>query len=519
MNSKFSPKKIGTIGAASLICCIASIVAIAASNNFFGAIFTSTSTGVTVNANLYDSKADVYLNGGPQGMSPNGLPNGTYYFQVTDPSGATLLSTDNAVCRQLVVANGVISGASPASGGCIHANGTFNPANGSTPVQLIPFADTPNNGGEYKAWLIRQTSQTSIDATDPKVLHFDGKDEKTDNFKVKENCDTNPDLPVCNPDTPPVFLSGHKFYDANANTLNDDGQVVAGVKIQITYTTPEGAFGPFEVLTLADGSWSYGPIPAGAGYVVSELLPCIDDNNDLVCDAGHYWVQTAPVADSNGFQGYNGTANSDVADLDFGNVCFEPASGGFTLGFWSNKNGEKTMRSTLASGVDTSVYPTVADNPAFAETGPGLTGDLNFLSRLNLKNSSLDKKTGNIMDFDPTDYTPFRTWLLNGNAVNMAYMLSVQLSATSLDVRHKSLFDSQIVDGTSLGLGYPSIGSVRRNANIELNLPGGNNTFTGNPLRQDEEILKDFLDAVNNNKLAFASATPCNVFYAPPPVL
>ena len=60
-----------------------------------GAIWTSLSNGATVNANLYDAKQDVYLNGGPQNCgNGNGLPDGLYYFQVTDPSGATLLSSD-----------------------------------------------------------------------------------------------------------------------------------------------------------------------------------------------------------------------------------------------------------------------------------------------------------------------------------------------------------------------------------------------------------------------------------------
>ena len=66
-------------------------------------IYTSISDGTTVNANLYDSKADVYLNGGPQNQNGKGLPDGTYYFQVTDPSGNILLSTDPASCRQLQV--------------------------------------------------------------------------------------------------------------------------------------------------------------------------------------------------------------------------------------------------------------------------------------------------------------------------------------------------------------------------------------------------------------------------------
>ena len=71
--------------------------------SFSGAIFTTTKHGTAVDQNLYVVATDVYLNGGPQNKNNVGLPNGTYYFQVTDPSGAKLLSTDNAVCRQLVV--------------------------------------------------------------------------------------------------------------------------------------------------------------------------------------------------------------------------------------------------------------------------------------------------------------------------------------------------------------------------------------------------------------------------------
>ena len=37
-----------------------------------GAIWTSLSDGTTVNANLYDAKEDVYLNGGPQNCGGGG---------------------------------------------------------------------------------------------------------------------------------------------------------------------------------------------------------------------------------------------------------------------------------------------------------------------------------------------------------------------------------------------------------------------------------------------------------------
>src|SRR5215472_1039684 len=138
-----------------------------------GAIQTTTSDGKTVNANIYPSKDAVYLTGGPQNENDAGLTPGTYYFQVTDPAAsgptAVLLSTDNAVCRQVVVTvvngKGVISGVAQASidAGCPHLQQPANPNSGETPIQLIPYNDTPNSGGEYKVWLIAQTSGTSID--------------------------------------------------------------------------------------------------------------------------------------------------------------------------------------------------------------------------------------------------------------------------------------------------------------------------------------------------------------------
>lgn len=65
-----------------------------------GAIYTTTLSGTTVNGNIYDSKADVYLSGGPQNKNAAGLSPapGYYYFQVTDPSGMTLLSLDPIQC-------------------------------------------------------------------------------------------------------------------------------------------------------------------------------------------------------------------------------------------------------------------------------------------------------------------------------------------------------------------------------------------------------------------------------------
>src|SRR5436190_9053635 len=76
-----------------------------------GAIFTTLADGSEVNFNQFPSKEAVYLDGGPGPGAPQaaaGLDDDRYVFQVTDPSGKTLLSTDPARCRQFDVVNGVI---------------------------------------------------------------------------------------------------------------------------------------------------------------------------------------------------------------------------------------------------------------------------------------------------------------------------------------------------------------------------------------------------------------------------
>ena len=147
------------------------------------ALYTTTKDGTAVNANIYPKSTDVYISGGPQNKNAAGLPDGTYYFQVTDPSGGTLLSTDSAICRQVTVLGGHVDGATGPA--CEHADGTFNPANGTLPVQLFPFSPTPNAGNEYKAWLVPITAAT-VSPSDPKVLIFSRSDAKTDNFKVQK---------------------------------------------------------------------------------------------------------------------------------------------------------------------------------------------------------------------------------------------------------------------------------------------------------------------------------------------
>jgi hypothetical protein len=361
------------------------------------------------------------------------------------------------------VVGGVVAGA---TGPCPHLNGPFNPANGSTPVQLAPFNFTPNPGGEYKAWLIAQTNGTSIDATDPTVLHFSPSDAKTDNFKVLETGEGGcpPECPL----PPGSSISGTKFYDANLNGVQDGTEPgIRGWKIVL--------FGDASSNTTTDSSGDYEFLNLNAGtYGVCEIIP----------SAAPVWVPTTPTSITDIVVG------SDSTDNNFGNVCLGPG-GGHTLGYWSNKNGQAVMND------DGSLAPELA-----------------LLSGLCLVNA-------NGSSFDPATYDQFRTWLLSANAVNMAYMLSAQLAAMELNVEANSNHNG-FVNGSSL-VYAPGCGNTGPNNNfITINdlmsaansaLCADGNTTAGNPKRASQECLKNALDDANNNKI-FVQATPCDVNYS-----
>ncbi len=434
-----------------------------------GAIFTTDNTATGVNINLFTNKADVYLNGGPQNLNSAGLPDGDYYFQVTNPSGSVLLSTDNAVDRVLHVVGGVVHGCLGHTATGTHANGAFNPSNGSIAVQLIPYNDTPNNGGVYKVHLIPVTKAT-IDGIDPTVLHFSASDSKTDNFRVLK------DGPP-----PPQFslLSGNKWYDVNVNGSFDAGEVgIGGFMITINWTEGSDAFSDVVFTSaLAEnlGYYEY-PLPFGSVFVVCEVLPLGP------------WIQTGPitgatsgVATVDGDKCWQGTASVDVIDgLDFFNVCLGPG-GGKTLGFWSNKNGQAQMND-----------------------GGTMAPELALLSGYCLRNA-----TG--ADFNPGSYSSFRSWLLSANATNMAYMLSAQFAAMVLNVEAGFVSGGSLVYAPGLGASdFISITDLLAAANAALCADGY--TPSGDPNRALQGALKNALDRANNN-LNFVQPGPCPVIY------
>jgi hypothetical protein len=242
-----------------------------------------------------------------------------------------------------------------------------------------------------------------------------------------------------------------KFYDANANGINDDGQLITGWKVRIQDNIDYIRFTPIDIFLDPDT------------YTVTEFAP-LQTN----------WVATtsSPVVLTIG-AGQEGTAT-------FGNLCLG-AGGGLTLGYWSNKNGQAAQFGTTAAA----------------------TATLAFLSALNLRNADGSA-------FDPTTYAAFRTWLLGATATNMAYMLSAQLAAMKLNVRNGNVNAGALIyaPGTTSAnaLGFATVNAVMAEADGDL--ATNNVTTAAGPARTHQEALKNALDKANNS-LTFVQATPC----------
>ena len=387
-----------------------------------GAIYTTDVNCGSVNLNVFTSKNAVYLNGGPQG-SGSGLPDGYYYVQVTEPDG-DLLGTS--------VPNTPVHVTGGSFDQCYQLSAIVTKASNGSPG----YDTTSNPGGEYKVWVSSDSTFNS---------------SKTDNFKV--NCDPE-DNPDCGGgDVESATITAVKFYDANANGLNDDGQEIAGWKICVQQSA-----GILDCNHVTPLNMTVTPDT----YTVSEGTP-VQGN----------WVHTTPTSDT--FTVGNGETHASA----FGNVCLG-AGGGLTLGYWSNKNGGRVI------------------------TGPPslLAGVL----ALNLR-----KENGTLLG--SVNLSNFQKFLTGANASNMANMLSAQLAAMYLNrasggVSGTALVYAPCLIGTGVGnaLGFVSINDLIAAANASLGTDGY--TVAAGPIRSYQECLKNALDKGNNN-LNFVQATPC----------
>lgn len=430
-----------------------------------------------VNCNHYESKADVYMSGGPTRGGFN-LSDGTYFFAIVTPgeqssgfldgargnlSDAYVGGTDGdeGIGDDVSERTFTVSGNEIVTYDGSHMLGTSPGEAGRTIIQLgrllaegdtdplnATFDDTDNPGGVYIL------AVCEAGATGP-------SDCKYDAFKVTE---------VEEPPQPGT-VSGGKYYDANTNGQYDVGEAwIADWPIAWT----DGAFGT--IYTDENGQFQ---------------LAFTEDTYTFAEDlAASPWMQTGNLVDQSETTGgavssldANGVYTVTVVDdsatsgIYFGNVCLG-AGGGRTLGFWSNKNGSAVLSA----------------DPSW----------MSFLVGLNLRNASG-------ANYDPSSYTTFRSWLLSATATNMAYMLSAQLAAMELNVREGFVSGSALVyapgvSGTNAN-GFITVDDLMAAADAALGANGL--VLSGSPDRAAQEALKNALDDGNNNR-NFVQAGPAS---------
>lgn len=149
----------------------------------------------------------------------------------------------------------------------------------------------------------------------------------------------------------------------------------------------------------------------------------------------------------------------------------KPGAGGRTLGFWANKGQALITDGDIAVG------------------------------NLSVNTLRLYKPPG--WKYPPfTSKQQIRTYLLRATAKNMRWMLSAQLIATELNVRHGFLDETtNICVGSSsyTPTGFITINDIVNQANAALSTTD----------RATQEFWKNKLDALNNNKLKFVCPEPC----------
>jgi hypothetical protein len=404
----------------TLVAMLALLFAVEAAFGITGAIYTTDSTCSGVNVNIFTSKDDVYLNGGPQGGG-SGLPDGNYYVQVTEPNG-TLLGSSVSPPAPVNSQPFVVTGG---NGNCIQLSTTIYKASDGT----LGFDTTTNGGGEYKVWV-------SMDPTFPE------NESKTDNFRVRPNAQ-------------PGNLCVYKFYDANANGMFDNTEVL--IPNWKFFVDDLCRFTP-QCVMLDEGS-----------YNVCEDTP-VELN----------WVHTTPTC-------VNATVTmGDTTNVYFGNLCLG-GGGGLTLGFWSNRNGQRLED----------------------------CADFTFLNTLCLRNASGTHHVFPVSGNCSSGKSDLHDWLLGATATNMAYMLSAQLATMELNVRHNKVNGNALVyTGGCGGLAnFITVNDLMTAANTELCLH--NVTLAGSPYRAYQECLKNVLDKANNNR-NFVQPEPCPFSFNPP---
>ncbi|HEY3172875.1 MAG TPA: SdrD B-like domain-containing protein, partial [Thermoanaerobaculia bacterium] len=229
-------------------------------------IVTTVGSSATAQA-VFSDKEDVFFTAGPTTTGcafTQFVPDGRYYFQVTDLSGTRLLSSDPVAERLVTIRNGVLA----SYNGTTHATDAQGPC-GALAVGLAPFRDAGNLDASYLLWLT-PVSRFEGDATqiDPVCgsgcFHgFRPEFSLTASFRVE-------DKRFCE-DT--FCVSGVKFEDRNGNGLRDSSEPgLPGVEIRAS-RIDDSSRAPLSGLTGADGSFQVCGLEQATDFRVTETVP------------------------------------------------------------------------------------------------------------------------------------------------------------------------------------------------------------------------------------------------------
>jgi hypothetical protein len=171
--------------------------------------------------------------------------------------------------------------------------------------------------------------------------------------------------------------------------------------------------------------------------------------------------------------------------VTFGNVCVG-AGGGYTMGYWSNKNGERLVTNS----------------------------DFSALTALNLV-----KTTGQAQEFTGTiaqNRTTLNAFLVGADITNMANVLSAQLATMKLNVLHGFVNGSALIyapacGNTGVDNKFITVNNLMAAADAALAADGY--TPNGDPNRAAQEAVKNALDDGNNNR-NFVQSSPCAFSFA-----
>ncbi len=299
---------------------------------------------------IFSDKEDVFFTAGPTTSGcpfTQFVPDGRYYFQVTDLSGTRLLSSDPVAERAVTVHNGVLS----SYGGTTHSTEAQGPC-GALAVGLAPFRDAGNLVASYLLWLT-PVSHFEGDATqiDPVCgsgcFHgFRPEFSLTTSFRVE-------DKRFCE-DT--FCVSGVKFEDRNGNGLRDSGEPgLPGVEIHAS-DVDDASRAPLTGLTNADGSFQVCGLEHATDFRVIETIP-------------FGYQQTAPndrrvsrrlIALDRGYfvQG----CDQNFSGLDFGNQLIPNAIGGIKFEDL-NANGVRDPGEPGLAGFNINLTPAAPGSP------------------------------------------------------------------------------------------------------------------------------------------------------------